>query len=362
MLDLNATIANLLDDLGEVQASKQSQMGYRRAAHAILLLEQPVSALVQADGSLPKIPNVGPKSLRVVEEVLASGGSVTVEDAVQVSGKVDAIEKRRAARVNFLSRANVMAALADPTLTEPTIADYRGDLQMHSEWSDGRLSVAAMARACLDRGYQYAAVTDHSHGLRIAGGISPEELGRQREQIDRVNEELGDRFCLLAGVEANIAPDGTLDLTTEELRALDLVVAAPHAGLRLPEDQTARMVAAVGTQGVHILGHPRGRQRSTRRGIVADWDRVFQAAAEHNVAVEIDGDPSRQDLDFEMARRAHEAGCLLALDSDAHMAEELGYVDIAIAHARLAGVPAERIINCWPLGKLLDWLADRPGP
>ena len=120
------------------------------------------------------------------------------------------------------------------------------------------------------------------------------------------------------------------------------------------------MIAAVGTPGVHILGHPRGRQRGTREGIRADWDRVFEAAAHHNVAVEIDGDPARQDLDFEMARRAYEAGCLISLDSDAHRAEELMYAEISIAHARLGGIPAGRVINTWPLGRLLDWLADRP--
>ncbi len=356
--DLNMVIANLIDDLAEIQESKQSRMGYRRAAHAVLLLAQPVTALIQPGEDHPTIPNVGPKSLRVVREVLETGASPTVEAAVIASGKVAAIELRRARRGNFLSRAKVIEALGDDRLTGPTLADYRGDLQMHSDWSDGRLTVAAMAQACLARGYRYAAMTDHAHGLPSAHGLSVADLARQREAIDQVNRDLGDRFCLLAGVEANIGLDGSLDLTPAELRAVDLVVAAAHAGLRLPDDQTARMVAAVRTPGVHILGHPRGRQRGVRAGIMADWDRVFAAAADSRVAIEIDGDPHRQDLDFELAGRAAEAGCVFALDSDAHSASELGFVDIALAHARLAGVPAERVINCWPLGRLLEWLGD----
>jgi putative hydrolase len=201
-------------------------------------------------------------------------------------------------------------------------------------------------------------MTDHGPGLP-AHGLTVAELAQQREEIDRVNAELGDQFCVLAGVEANIGLDGSLDLTGAELRALDLVVAAPHSGLRLPDDQTARMTAAVRNPAIHILGHPRGRQRATRAGIQADWDEVFAAAAESSVAIELDGDPARQDLDFEMARRASDAGCLFALDSDAHAADELGYRDIAIGHARLAGISAERVINTWPLGRLLDWLAER---
>jgi histidinol phosphatase-like PHP family hydrolase len=119
------------------------------------------------------------------------------------------------------------------------------------------------------------------------------------------------------------------------------------------------MVAAVQMPGVHILGHPRGRMFSSRPGVSADWDRVFEAAAESRVAIEIDGDPSRQDIDFELAKRAVKAGCLFALDSDAHSSDQLDYTDTAIAHARLAGVPKTRVINTWPVEKLLDWAQQR---
>ena len=183
MLDLNGTIANLIDDLAEIQESKQSQMGYRRAAHAILLLEQTITALIQPGEGLPSIPNVGPKSLRVVREVLDSGSSPTVGAAVVASGKSIEIEARRRRRVNCLSRAKVLETLADDTLTGPGRADYRGDLQMHSEWSDGKATVAAMAQACLTLGYQYAAMTDHAQGLPSAHGLSVADLARQRVEM-----------------------------------------------------------------------------------------------------------------------------------------------------------------------------------
>ena len=119
------------------------------------------------------------------------------------------------------------------------------------------------------------------------------------------------------------------------------------------------MIAALETPGVHILGHPRGRMYGSRPGVSADWDRVFAAAARTGVAVEIDGDPSRQDIDYDLARNAVAAGCLFALDSDAHAPDQLQYAETAVAHARLAGVPAESIINCWPVDRLVDWLQSR---
>jgi putative hydrolase len=115
------------------------------------------------------------------------------------------------------------------------------------------------------------------------------------------------------------------------------------------------MMAALGTPGVHILGHPRGRMYGSRPGITADWTTVFAEAAARGVAVEIDGDPSRQDLDYV----AVEAGCLFALDSDAHGVREWSYAETAVAHARMAGVPVDRVINCWPLARLAEWLSER---
>src|SRR5262245_31608935 len=355
--DTNTLIAGLLRDLAAVQTSQQSRWGYRRAAAAIAALDEPIETYLLPNGTLKKIPNIGPSSTRVMLEVLRGGASVTVEDAVASSAKKKDVAKSRTLRGGFLSRAQVQAALKNPRLNGPTLADYRGDLQMHSTWSDGSQTLEAIIEGCLARGYEYAAVTDHSYGLPIAGGVSMDNLVKQHAEIGRLNKRYGRRFRLIKGIEANIRADGTVDMEPDELRQLEIVVAAPHSALRTSEAQTMRMVTAVRTRGVHILGHPRGRKYGVRPGVTANWDVIFEAAARANVAIEIDGDPSRQDIDYMLAPRAVEAGCVIALDSDAHSNRELAYVETAIAHARMAGVPRDRIINCWPLQRLLEWAA-----
>jgi histidinol phosphatase-like PHP family hydrolase len=319
-------------------------------------LEREILGYAKPDGTLEKIPYVGPRSEVVVREVLQSGGSPTVERAIDASGKRAEIDKRRRLRANFLTRARVLAVLNDDTLNGPSLADYRGDLQMHSNWSDGTQLLSDIVETGTARGYQYCAVTDHSHGLRIARGLSMEDVSRQHREIDRLNRCNRRSFRLIKGVEANIRADGSVDLTPIELAQFELVIAAPHSSLRSEKDQTPRMIAAVETAGVHILGHPRGRMYGSRPGVNADWPRVFAAAAKAGVAIEIDGDPSRQDLDHVLAKRALEEGCLFALDSDAHSTPEFVNAETAVAHARLAGIPVDRVINSWPLHQLLEWL------
>jgi histidinol phosphatase-like PHP family hydrolase len=357
--DTNTLIAGLLRDLAAVQTSQQSKWGYRRAAAAIAALDEPIETYLLPNGTLRKIPNIGPSSTRVILEVLRGGSSTTVEEAVASSTKKKDVDKSRTLRDGFLSRAQVQTALKNARLKGPSLADYRGDLQMHSTWSDGNQTLEGIVEGCLARGYAYSAVTDHSYGLPIAGGVSMANLARQHTEIDRLNKRYGRRFRLIKGIEANIRADGTVDMEPDELRQLEIVVAAPHSALRSSDKQTTRMLTAVRTRGVHILGHPRGRKYGARPGVTADWDVIFKAAARANVAIEIDGDPSRQDIDYILAPRAIEAGCLFALDSDAHSNSELAYVETAIAHARMAGVPPDRVINCWPLERLLEWAASR---
>ncbi len=359
--DANRLIASLLRDLASAQASAQKRWGYTRAADAVLNLPEPIERYVQPDGTLRRIANIGPASTRVILEALATGRSPIVEAAVAGSPRGREIERSRELRTNFLSGAQVAAALADTTLRGPLPGDYRGDLQMHSTYSDGTTSLEALVEGCLARGYRYCAVTDHSYGLPVANGVSMTDLRRQHREIDALNRRYTRRFRMLKGIEANIRADGSIDMTADELAQCELVVASPHSALRSTADQTARMVAAVRQPRVHILGHPRGRKFGSRAGVQADWDAVFAAAAETRVAIEIDGDPSRQDVDFELAQRAVGAGCLIAVDSDAHSPVELAYADIALAHARLAGVPKARVINTWPLSRLLAWAHARSG-
>lgn len=357
--DINAVVGSFLRDVAYAQPSQPQMFGYKRAAAAILSLDTPLTGLMQADGSLPKIAGIGPASTRIIHEVIETGGSPTVEAAIDRSGRRADIERRRTLRQHFLSRAEVLRILRLAGAGGPRREDYRGDLQMHSEWSDGRPTLGEIAEGCLARGYAYAAVTDHSYGLRIAGGMSMADVAKQHRAIDDVNAAYGDRFTLLRGIEANIDAEGHLDLTQEEAALFEVVLAAPHSRLRRAEDQTPRLVTALENPCVHVLAHPRGRITGSRAGVIADWDAVFAAAAREGVAIEIDGDPARQDLDHTLAARARDAGCLFALDSDAHTIGQLAYADTAIAHARLAEIPPDRIINCWPLDRLRAWLADR---
>ena len=277
--DVNAVVGGYLRDLAFAQSSQQKMFGYKRAAAAIMALEVPLPDLVGPDGGLPRIAGIGPGSTRVIREVLETGESPTVEAAIEQCDRREDIERRRQLRRHFLSRAEVRRVLSEPAFSGPTLQQYRGDLQMHSEWSDGSPTVQDIADACVQRGYQYAAVTDHSYGLKIAGGMSMAEAAAQREAIDAVNARCGNQFRLLQGIEANIDAAGQLDLSSDEAATFDVVLAAPHSRLRRNEDQTDRMLTAIAHPAVRILAHPRGRITGTRAGVIANWDTVFASAA-----------------------------------------------------------------------------------
>jgi histidinol phosphatase-like PHP family hydrolase len=361
MRDVNSEVAGWLRDLAFVQPAPQSRWGYKRAASAVLYLPVPIDTLLNPDGTLQKIPQIGPASTRVILEVLRDGTSPIVDQAVaEADARTRAdILRRRGLRSNFLSRAAAEVALHSRQPGVASRADVRCDLQMHSDWSDGSQTLEQIVETGIARQYSHAAVTDHSYGLPIAGGLSMERVAAQHRDIDALNDKYAGRFRLLKGIEANIRGDGSVDMTPRELAQLEIVVAAPHSALRSSADQTARMLGAVQTPGVHILGHPRGRMYGSRPGVAADWDRVFVAAARAGVAIELDGDPSRQDLDFELARRAIASGCDFAIDSDAHGTDQWWYAETALAHARLAGIARDRIVNCWPLERLLEWAQQR---
>jgi histidinol phosphatase-like PHP family hydrolase len=348
-------IAGALRDMARAQSSRERQWGYKQAANAIRDLDLDIQAYVGKDGTLQRIARVGPSSTRIVLEMMDTGQSATVEAAVDKSGQRAEVAKRRAFRAHFFSRATTLQVLGEAG------GDLvcQGDLQMHSTASDGSQSLGDIVEGCKARGYRYAAVTDHSAGLPIANGLSATRLRAQARSIAALNARHAGSFTLLRGVEANIRADGEVDVPEDLRSELDIVVAAPHSGLRSTSDQTTRMLAAVSTPGVHILGHPRGRMYDSRAGVQADWTSVFQAAARSGVAIELDGDPSRQDLDYAIAQDALACGCLFALDSDAHSVPELSYTDTARAHAILAGIPADRIVNCWPLEQLMKWASRR---
>ena len=356
--DINAIVGGFLFDLALIQESKQSSWGYGGASRAVLALERPIDELHAELGSSLRIPRVGPSSMRVVSEVIEGGQSPSAESAVAASSKKDEVELSRLLRDGFLSRARVLQVLADRRLRGPERSEYLGDFQMHSDWSDGSQTLDDIVAACAARGYGHSAVSDH---FAIARGMSLEKVAQQRLAIEEVNQRHRGRFRLLQAVEANILADGEIDLPEATRSRVDLVLAAPHSGLRSAQAQTERMLAVTKATGVHVLAHPRGRKYGARPGVLADWDAIFESAAKHGVAVELDGDPDRQDLDHGLAKRALAAGCLFAIDSDAHATDELTYSETGLAHARLAGIPRDRILNCWPLEQLLDW-AGNEGP
>ena len=238
------------------------------------------------------------------------------------------------------------------------LKDLKGDLQMHTNWSDGSGTIRAMAESAQKNAYEYIAVTDHAKGLKIAGGIDESQLRQQAREIEQVNGE----FChqpnplrVLHSIELNLNPKGEGDLAPAALRQLDVVLGAFHSALRKTEDQTERYLAALRNPYVHILAHPRGRIFNFRLGLRADWSRVFDLAATLNKAVEVDAYPDRQDLDVELLQIARAAGVRISLGTDAHHPWQLRFIELGLAAALLAKIPRERILNFMSASDLCKW-------
>jgi putative hydrolase len=352
MRDVNLELGGLLLDMATLAGNSQRAWGYKRAAKAVFRLDRHVTPLIEAN-TFKAVPGIGPTTDRIARELIYDGKSLLVEEAIRVAGKEETIATLRGFRQHFISRATMEEVLA--RRGTPSRGKYRGDFQMHSVWSDGSETLESVVEACLARGYQCAGMTDHSYGLPIAGGMSMAQVVEQHAAIDELNARYQGRFRMFKGIETNIRTDGTVDMEADELHLFEFVVASPHSVLRKTIDQTPRMVGAVSQPGVCILGHPQGRRFNVRPGVAADWDQVFEVAAKREVAIEIDGSWDRQDVHYELAARALDHGCIFALDSDAHSNPELNFVDIAIAHARLAGIPQARIVNYWSEKKFLEW-------
>ena len=238
-------------------------------------------------------------------------------------------------------------------------AALRGDLHSHSDWSDGGSSIQEMVVTAMELGHDYLVLTDHSPRLKIANGLSTERLSKQLGVIDDINSAVGD-FRLLKGIEVDILDDGSLDQSAEMFSRLDLRVASVHSKLAMSaEPMTRRMIAAVKNPHTNVLGHCTGRlvegSRGTRAQSSFDAAAVFQACAAHGVAVEINARPERCDPPDELVALALEAGCLFSIDSDAHAPGQLDFQIYGCARAERLGVPVERIVNTWELGRLLAW-------
>jgi len=230
-----------------------------------------------------------------------------------------------------------------PALVEPR--DLRGDLHTHSNWSDGRNDIGVMARAAKERGYAYLAMTDHTQSLQIAQGLTPARFRERAGEIAAVNAQPGGAR-VLNGAEVDILPDGSLDLPDDCLASLDIVVASVHTALDQPKDAiTQRVLAALRSPHVDVLAHPTSRRLDRRGETRVDIDAVIAEAVKTGTALEINSSPWRLDLNDSWARKAREAGALLAIDTDAHYPAEFDSVRYGCAIARRAGLSPDRVLN-----------------
>ncbi|KRF14016.1 hypothetical protein ASG90_14585 [Nocardioides sp. Soil797] len=312
---------------------------FRSAAAAILPLDDTeLGQHVEAE-TLTDLPGIGASSASVISQAWRG----------QIPDRLASLEQSYAGPLASGGRA--------------LRARLRGDLHSHSDWSDGGSPMEEMAFTALELGHEYLVLTDHSPRLKVARGLSAERLARQLTVTDAVNEHLsGQPFRLLKGIEVDILDDGALDQTDEMLARLDLRVASVHSKLKMDKDpMTRRMVAAVQNPFTNVLGHCTGRMvtgnRGTRPPSQFDAKAVFEACVAHDVAVEINSRPERRDPPTKLLELARDIGCLFSIDSDAHAPGQLDMLDYGCERAESAGIDPERIVNTWPVERLLEWAA-----
>jgi putative hydrolase len=309
---------------------------FRRAAAAVEAVEPAELARIASGGGagLRALPGVGEVTERVIQEALAGEVPVYLR-------RLEAIEGRPVAA----GAATLRAAL-------------RGDLHVHSDWSDGGSPIVEMAEAARDLGHRYMVLSDHSPRLTVANGLSPERLRAQLDEVARLNQRLAP-FRILTGIEVDILEDGSLDQEPALLQRLDVVVASVHSKLRMPAaEMTRRLLVAVANPLMDVLGHPTGRIVQGRRGRPeSEFDPlvVFAACAANGVAVEVNARPERQDPPKRLLRLAVEAGCLFAVDSDAHAPGQLDWQLGGCERAVACGVTPDRVVNARDAAELLDW-------
>jgi len=275
---------------------------------------------------------------RTEEDVYAAVGLPWIPPEIREDqGEVELAEKRKLPRLIALE-------------------DIRGDLQMHTRWSDGSEPVEQMARVAKERGYEYIAITDHSQSLKFVGGVPVEELRANARTCRKVSDKLG--IAVLIGTECDVLPDGRMDYPDEVLAELDVVVASVHTRLKMSrEEMTARLVRAMEHPHVDIIGHPTGRLLGQREPYDVDMERVVEAAARTGTALEINASPDRLDLSDAHARLARERGVTLVISTDAHSRYELRFMEYGIAVARRAWVEPKDVLNTLSLKELQARLA-----
>lgn len=283
-----------------------------------------------ATHTLTELEGIGDSSARVIEEAYAGEATYLAE---------------------LEARTRVPITAAGQVYRDA----LRGDLHMHTRWSDGGATIEAMARTAIEQGHDYIVITDHSPRLTVAHGLDAERLRQQLADIAVLNERLAP-FRILTGIEVDILEDGTLDHPDDVLAELDVVIASVHSKLRMPAPQmTERMVRAVANPQVDVLGHCTGRMIAKRDPSQFDPDYVFAACAQFRTAVEINCRPERLDPPRPLLAMAIEHGCHFTIDTDAHATGQLEWLPKGCDRAAETGVPIERVLNSWSADDLLRW-------
>jgi putative hydrolase len=334
-----AALSEIAYWLERSRAETHRVQAYRKAAWALAALPPEELAERVAEDTLTDVAAVGPKTAAVVKT--ASAGELPPYLA----------ELREAGASRLAEGGADLRAL------------LRGDLHSHSNWSDGGSPIEEMVQAARLVGHEYLALTDHSPRLTIANGLSPERLAAQLDVVEEINATIsrdGDGFTLLPGIEVDILESGGLDQSAEMLKRLDVVVSSVHSKLRADADtMTLRMVGGISNRFTNVLGHCTGRLveggRGKRPESQFDAEVVFAACAQFDVAVEINSRPERRDPPSRLIAVALEAGCLFSIDTDSHAPGQLDFLDYGCERATAAGIPPERIVNTWPLDRLLEW-------
>jgi len=342
---------------GEAMTSSAVDQAVAGLARAIYFLDRGLAPRQKAKAFQRAIDVVTDLDEATLGELVTSGRITSLDGIGDSTGGVivDSVNGTPSA---YLARLDAQSAQL-ATVGAPMRALVRSDLHCHTTWSDGGASIRAMAENARALGHTHLAITDHSPRLTIAHGLSPERLDEQLDEIDRLNIELAP-FRILRGMEVDILLDGSLDLPEESLARLDVVVASVHSKLAMPADEmTRRMVLAVASPHVDILGHCTGRQimGTPRAPSRFDADLVFAACAQFATAVEINCRPERHDPPAELLAAADEWGCLFAIDCDAHSPGQMEWQAWGCDVATQQGIDAERIINTWDTDELLAWTA-----
>ncbi|MED3571366.1 DNA polymerase/3'-5' exonuclease PolX [Cytobacillus praedii] len=240
-----------------------------------------------------------------------------------------------------------------------SLADIKGDLHMHSTWSDGAASIEEMVKACIKKGYKYMAITDHSQYLKVANGLTPEKLRQQKEEIRRLNEQYGE-ITILSGVEMDILPDGSLDYDDALLSEMDLVIASIHSAFSQSKEKIMeRLKNAMRNPHVDIIAHPTGRKIGIREGYEVDIDMLIELAKDTDTVLELNANPNRLDLAPESIQKAQDAGVKIVINTDAHKMETLNHMGIGVSTAKKGWIKKSSVLNAMDTEELLSFLSKK---